>query len=170
MADEDEPQQFEIQPLDLTHDREAFCCGNDYIDDWCKRKAHKDHEKYKSRVFVATEKGQLQVVGIYCLTIRSLQPKRIPDIGFGRRDIPAIYFATLGVSQTFAKRGLGTALMTDAFQRVLRVSEEVGTYCLWLECVDEPTVHFYNSLGFQRIEKSKLDMYVPLETIRDAFS
>jgi GNAT superfamily N-acetyltransferase len=158
-----------IEPLSEQHERAAFCCGNEYIDNWCKTKAHKDHNNYKSRVFVARAAEDQKVLGIYSLTMRSLQPKRILNIGFGGRDIPAVYFATLGVTADAKKGGIGTALMVDSFKRVLRVSEDVGAYCIWLTCVDEPTVSFYESVQFARIEPDSLDMYVPLQTLRDAF-
>lgn len=161
---------FKIEPLSGNHQRAAFCCDNEFIDNWCKATAHKDHGAYKSRVFAATDAAADDVLGIYSLTIRSLQPKRIINVGFGNRDIPAIYFATLGVTKTAKRRGIGTALMVDSFRRALRVSEDVGAYCIWLTCVDEPTVPFYQSLQFDRIEPDGLDMFVPLKTLRDAFS
>ncbi len=59
--------------------------------------------------------------------------------------------------------------MIDSFERVLRVAEDVGAYCLWLTSVSEVRVKFYSDRKFMRIEDGKLDMYLPLETIRDAF-
>lgn len=161
---------IKIEPLSDQHQRAAFCCDNEIIDNWCKTTAHKEHNAYKSRVFVATDIDANDVLGLYSLTIRSLQPRRIMNVGFGGRDIPAIYFATLGVTAAAKRRGIGSALMVDSFKRALRVSEDVGAYCIWLTCVDEPTVPFYESLQFMRIEPKGLDMFVPLKTLRDAFS
>jgi GNAT superfamily N-acetyltransferase len=158
-----------IEPLGPQHDRGAFCCGNPIIDDWCHKQAHKDHDKYRARVFVACDAESNTVQGFYSLTIRSLAPRTFLNIGFGSREIPAIYFAMLGVDKSRAGAGIGSALMIDSFERVLRVAEDVGAYCLWLTSVSEVRVKFYSDRKFMRIEDGKLDMYLPLETIRDAF-
>lgn len=168
MAEGGEPK-IKIEPLGPSHDRAAFSCGEEYIDKWCKKTAHKDHEKYRSRVFVATPTNSNIVIGVYSMTIRSLAPKTFLNVGFGSWEIPAIYFATLGVCKTHEKQGIGTALMVDAFKRALRVAEEVGAYCLWLESVSEEKAKFYEARQFTRFKPDELKMYVLMETLRDAF-
>lgn len=165
-----QPPQIKIEPLGQQHDRGAFCCGNTIIDKWCRESAQKEHDKYRTRVFVACPVDSKRVLGFYSLTIRSLAPRRLIDIGFGQRDIPAIYFAMLGVSEDVAKQGIGSALMFDAFQRSLEVAENAGAYCLWLTSVSDDKAKWYKGKQFDFIEAGKLEMYIPLATIRDALS
>ena len=160
-----------IGALTDAHDREEFCCDNEFIDNWCRKTCHKEHAAYKARVFAGTDNGHSKVLGLYSLTIRSLQPKVIKNIGYGRRDIPAVYFATLGVTNEAKGKGVGSALMYDSFKRTLEISEHVGVYCLWLTAVDAETCKFYEKLGFEYIDpdtKDNLDMYIPRAAIADA--
>ena len=164
-------RELKIAPICSDHCVSDFCCGNEYIDNWCRKTALKDHNKFKSRAFVATLGSSNDVVGIYSLTVRSLQPRAIKDVGFGKRDIPAIYFATLGISQSAQGAGYGSAMMLDAFERTLRIADDVGVYCLWLTAVDQPTSAFYEKLGFSFIDPEtadNLDMFIPRLTIADA--
>lgn len=158
-----------IEPLDPSHDRGAFCCGNDIIDQWCRERATTEHNKYRTRVFVGRAPDSQRVLGFYSLSVRSLAPKTLLGIGFGNRDIPGIYLAMLGVCERSSGTGIGGALMIDAFRRALRVAEEAGTYCLWLTAVDEAKAEWYSRKQFLRIEEG-LEMYLPLDTIRDAFA
>ena len=161
---------YRIEPLGPQHDRGAFCCGNGLIDAFCTEHALKDHEKGKVRVFVACPDATNEVVGFYSLCLSTLEPKTILNIGYGKRPIPAIYLAMVGVTKTHARKGLGTALMTDAFARTLQIVENAGAYCLWLDAVDEPTAEFYAGLDFRRITEGQLRMYIAVQTIRDALS
>jgi predicted N-acetyltransferase YhbS len=160
-----------IEPLGPHHDRGAFCCGNATIDAFCRDRALKDHERFKVRVQVACEEGSSAVVGFYSLCVSTLEANRIFGLKkFGKRPIPALYLAMVGVTQKHAGNGLGGELMRDAFKRTLYVAENAGAYCLWLQAVDEEKAAFYEHLQFERITKGKLDMFIAIDTIRDALT
>ncbi len=161
-----DPPAIRIKPLGPQHDRGAFCCGNDQIDAFCRDRAQKDHDRYRTRVFVACPDASNVVVGFYSLSVRSIAPRTILNIGFGSWDIPGVYLGMIGVCQDVAKGGIGSALMLDAFTRTLKVAENAGTYCLWLTAIDEERAAWYAARDFVRMEPGKLDMYVPVETIR----
>lgn len=160
---------YTIEPLGPQHDRGAFCCGNAIIDRFCTEQAQKDHDRYKVRVRVACDEGCIRVQGFYSLCVSTLAEKTIFGLNkFGKRPIPAVYLAMIGVTEERAGKGLGKVLMRDAFQRTLVVADNAGAYCLWLDAVDEEKAEFYAKLGFERIEPNQLRMYIPIETIRDA--
>lgn len=109
------------------------------------------------------------MVGFYSLVTSTLEAKRIFGLAkFGQRPIPAIYLAMLGVTDKHAGKGLGKALMADAFERTVMIAHNAGAYCLWLQAVDERTAGYYENLGFQRIEDGQLDMYIAIDTMKDA--
>jgi predicted N-acetyltransferase YhbS len=160
---------YVIEPLGPHHDRGAFCCGNATIDSFCNDRALKEHERFKVRIQVACEEQSSVVVGFYSLCVSTLEPNRIFGLKkFGKRPIPALYLAMIGVTQDHAGNGLGRSLMRDAFERTLRVAELAGAYCLWLQAVDEEKAAFYERLQFERITKGKLDLFIAIPTIRDA--
>lgn len=160
-----------IEPLGPQHDRGAFCCGNDVIDQFCRDRAQKDHDRYKVRLRIARDEGSAEVAGFYSLVTSVLKPKRIFNVAkFGDRPIPAVYLAMLGVTEAHAGNGLGQALMYDAFERTALVADNAGAYCLWLQAVDERTAGYYEKLQFTRIEGTGLDMYIPIDTIKDVIA
>jgi hypothetical protein len=160
-----------IEPLGPHHDRGAFCCGNAIIDKFFKKQALKDHQLFQVRVQVACEEGSSEVVGFYSLCVSTLEPQKIPDAKkFGKRPIPALYLAMIGVTQKHARKGLGTDLLRDAIRRTLLVAENAGAYCLWLQAVDEEKAAFYEQGQFKIITEGKLEMYIAINTIRDALT
>lgn len=157
-----------IEPLGPHHDRGAFCCGNDIIDNFCRDRALRDHERYKVRLHVAVEEGTPVVAGFYSLVTSTLTGRGLLNLPkFGKRPIPAIYLAMLGVAQPHSGIGLGKALMFDAFEKSAMVADNAGAYCLWLQAVDERTATYYEKLMFERIEPGELDLYIPIPTIKD---
>lgn len=166
---EPERQAFSIEPLSQHHDLRAFCCGNALIDKFCREDAHRDHRAGRCRVFVALDDGG-NVIGFYSLLIRSLEPKTLINIGYGKRDIPALYLAMIGVSEALQRQKLGTALMVHAFEGVGIVAERAGVHCLWLEAVDEIVAGIYEGIGFQRFGDGTRRMYMTVASIRAALA
>ena len=82
-----------------------------------------------------------------------------------------MYFATLGVTNEMKRKGIGSALMFDAFTKTLTIAENVGVYCLWLTAIDKDACAFYERLGFSYIDEKdrrNLDMYISRAVISDA--
>lgn len=120
------------------------------------------------RVFVACPEGSDIVAGFYSLCLSRLEPRTFMNIGYGKRPIPAVYLPMIGVDEAHARKGLGTALMADAFSRTLVIADNAGAYCLWLDAVDAETAAFYAGLDFRPITEGELRMYIPVQTISDA--
>lgn len=107
-----DPIDIEIEPLDPTHERGAFCCASTLkIQNYCRNNARKDHGLYKVRVYVAVAPGTKKVLGFYSLTLKSLVPADVSEIAndkFARvAAVPAIYLAMIGVCDECAGGGSG---------------------------------------------------------------
>jgi GNAT superfamily N-acetyltransferase len=162
---------FQIQPLGETHLREAFSCNNDIIDAFLRDRSLKDHARYKVRVRVATVGDDPSVLGFYSLALKTLAPKKnLFGIGnkFGERQIPAVYLAMIATHADYQKKGIGTDLMFDAFEKTLSIADLAGTACLTLDAVDEEKAVWYETLSFQRLGPDGLSMYIPIGTVREA--
>lgn len=159
-----------IVQMSKRHSTATFSCGERDIDRWCKKFALAEHLGHKSRVFVATPIGSNKIVGIYSLSHRNIAATSLSRGGSNSaKELPAIYFATLGVCTSSGGRGVGAALMTDAFKRVTRVSRNVGGYhSLWLESLTEAAVGFYERHQFTRFKPGDKRMFVLMDTLRDA--
>lgn len=177
-------EQFElvIEPLGK-HSRGAFCCGNTKIDNFFRNNARKSHEAFAQRVFVARTADGEDILGFYALTLMTFTKgmNEKADDKFARVDsIPTIYLTMIGRDQNHGPKGLGAALMEDAFRRCLTVRDNVGAYALTLHAVNEKVAERYEALGFSKFHTDKHDrskddethlaMFYELDAIAKAFS
>lgn len=166
----------EIGPLGPHHDRGDFLCGADFIDRFFAKRCLEAHGLYKVRAYVATEPGCTQALGFYTLSLASLKPDDTsPDEAhakFGTWAIPLVYLGQIGVHRPFQNgRGIGSAMMYDAFERTLEIAELAGTFGLALDAIDEQRAEWYEGLAFQRFDveqDGRIKMICPLSTIRAA--
>lgn len=86
-------------------------------------------------------------------------------------DLPIILLARLAVDRRFAGRGLGHALISEAFRVSLRVADEVGCRCIITDAYRD-RISWYAKYGFVPIEGGMQSgpqrMFLDLRTIRAA--
>ncbi|WP_051334342.1 GNAT family N-acetyltransferase [Bradyrhizobium sp. Ai1a-2] len=172
-GDRPDPIEIEIQPLDSTHERGAFCCASTKrIQNYCRNNARKDHDAYKVRVYVAVAPSTKRVLGFYSLTIKSLIPEDVSEAAkekFSRVSaVPAIYLAMIGVTDECAGGGIGKKLLAHAIARAVEVSEIAGAFALALDALDEEVAAFYSALGFELFTTGELQMFLPLSVARES--
>ncbi|MGP4727109.1 hypothetical protein ACSV5S_20790 [Agrobacterium deltaense] len=165
-----------IEPLG-DHPRGAFCCTLDKIDNFFKNNARKSHEAYAQRIFVACSPENKTPLGFYALTTMTFRPgmNDEADKKFGRFDaIPSIYLTMIGRHKD-ASKGIGAALMLDAFKRALQVREHVGVYALTLHAYNDKVLELYKTFGFEAFADPAQDsdeykaMFIPLSTVAASF-
>lgn len=66
-------------------------------------------------------------------------------------DLALILLARLAVDRRFAGRGLGHALISEAFRIALRVADEVGCRCIIADAYRD-RISWYAKYGFVAIE------------------
>jgi hypothetical protein len=166
-----------IEPLGPHHDREAFSCGVKFIDTFLKRKCLDAHELFKVRAYTARRPDNVKVLGYYTLSLTALKPEDTgPDEAhekFGAWAVPFVYLGLLGVTEEACGEGIGSALMLDAFKRTLVIAQMAGTYGLMLDAINEEKAVWYADRGlieFGRDDDGRVQMHVPLPTIREALS
>jgi len=143
-----------------------FSCGREALDDWLKNKALKS-EGRSARTYVVCE-GQTVVVGYYCLAMgavaRDGAPARVrrnaPD------PVPVVIVGRLAVDRKFARRGIGGGMLRDAFQRILRVSGEVGCRAVLVHAIDDEAAQFYAKYGFIAFPADTRTMFLALDTLK----
>ncbi|MEG8045159.1 hypothetical protein QP175_02395 [Sphingomonas aerolata] len=164
-----------IEPLEETHPREAFSCDHPEISVYFRERALDDHLSYKVRVRVA-RRSDAPPIGFYSLVVGALAPKEIRGkIGrkFGKRDIPSIYLAAVAVETGEGRKGIGTVLMLDAFEKAAQIADLAGVACMTLDAVSEEKAIWYERLQFERLgthQDGRIKMFIPLATLRDALA
>jgi GNAT superfamily N-acetyltransferase len=156
-------------PLSLDHDHANFDCGSPDLNDWLKHRALKNESRF-SRTYVVCE--ELRVAGYFCISAGSVERAQVP--GKVRRNapdvIPISIIGRLAVDRSFAGRGLGADLLSDALRRIALASQSIGIGAVLVHAKDEAAMRFYLSCAeFIEFPAGSRTLFLPIETVVDAF-
>ena len=166
-----------IEPLDpLKHDRAAFSCGIEQVDNFFQKTANKLQKSGNLRVFVMTQDGG-PVMGFYAINSHAVDytelPQRFARDRPGHGSIPAAYISMIGRDLKFAGSGYGGDLLIDCLIRIARVSDDIGTAIVMLDVLNcgntertERQVQLYKDYGFQSLPTNAMRMFMPIATIK----
>lgn len=118
------------------------------------------------------------VLGFYTLSLTSLKPGETSPAEaqekFRTWAIPLVYLGQIGVQLEFQRKyGIGSAMMTHAFEQTLRIADIAGTYGMMLDADNDEVATFYEGWGFFRFDdtdKEQIKMICPLTKIRSALA
>jgi predicted N-acetyltransferase YhbS len=147
-------------PITKNVDSLTFDCGVPALNDYLKKFALQNHSNRSAKTFVALRENQ--VVGYYTLAMATAERDSTPDRvakGLARHPVPLALIARLAVDQKEKGRGLGSALMKDAFLRVLRAANELGCRAVVVHAKDEQAKAFYEKCGFLPSPIEPLHLY-----------
>jgi GNAT superfamily N-acetyltransferase len=116
--------------------------------------------------FVVVDIASQDVVGFYTLTATSvaldaLAPeitKKLPRYPL----VPAALLGRLAAAASSRGKGLGAALLADAFLRVARV--EMGVFAMLVDAKDEAVQRFYERYGFTLLAAEQRRLVLPIAT------
>jgi GNAT superfamily N-acetyltransferase len=153
------------EKLNETHDFSAFECGEVSIDAYVKR-AHKAQSAKDAIVYVTCRKGSSQVLGFYTLTngsvMRDIAPKKLQRNA--PNQCPVTILGRLGVDRTIQGHGVASALLQDAIERSIAVSEAVGSRAILVHALDQRLADFYKKhAGFSESSVSPLTLMLSLQ-------
>lgn len=161
-----------VEELNPKHDLDTFDCGSDAQTTWLRRHALQAQTGGMARVYVVRRTDDDKVAGYYALTTGSVLHAEAParlTLGAGRYDIPVIVLTRLGVDLADQRRGLGRALVVDAFRRIDRVSREVGVRALLIHAEDDEARLFYRRLAaFEESPVDPLQLMLLMKDLRKA--
>ena len=159
------------EPINKKHDREAFDCGEEALNEFLRRYARKSHERGGTKTFLAIEDASKAILGFYSLSPASVDYVRTPEIvrrGMARYDVPGFRLARLAVDRRWQGRGIGGQLLLAAGRRCLLASAEVGGVVLVIDAKNERVAGWYASYGAVALLDAPLCLLLPLTTIEAA--
>jgi len=172
------PGTYIIEPFDpAKHDRTAFSCGVEQVDNFFKKTANKLSKADKARLYVMTS-AQGAVIGFYALNAHAIDYHDLPQ-KFARTrpshgSIPAAFLSMIGVDQRYAEQGYGGDLLVDALLRIATAAESIGIAVVVLDVLDDGNAGLlprrqalYAKYGFQPLPSNPLRMFLPVATVRD---
>ena len=99
------------EPINKKHDREAFDCGGEALNEFLRRYARKSHELGGAKTFLAIDDADNKtILGFYSLSPASVDYARTPEIirrGLARHDVPGFRLARLAVDRRLQGQGIG---------------------------------------------------------------
>jgi GNAT superfamily N-acetyltransferase len=161
-----DPLPVVIEPLTAAHDRRAFRCGVEALDDYLRRFARQHAAANVSRTYVAAVGATVR--GFYSLAMSGIRRDNLPPehaIRFPNFPLPVARLARLAVDQRHQRQGLGELLLADALQRCLRLSLEIGMVGVIVDAKDERARGWYERYEFERLPDSPLTLWLPTAAI-----
>ncbi|PTQ12137.1 GNAT family N-acetyltransferase [Sphingomonas oleivorans] len=168
--------KYIIEPLDPSkHDRAAFSCGIEQVDNYFKKTANKLAQAGNVRVHVMTDPDGA-LIGFYAINAHAIHYSDLPG-KFGRDrpghgHIPAAYISMIGVDSRYQGRGFGGDLLADCLRRLAGAAEAVGMRVILLDILDcgdakrvERRRKLYADYGFTAFQSNALRMYLPMADV-----
>ena len=126
-----------VRPLAGNHDRQAFDCGRQELNDWLRQVARQHQDKGLSKTFVAVrEEEPTRICGYYALTLAELDNRHMPDTW--RKKLPGAspacaWAAWRSSRNTRAKRSLNRLKWRKALRRgsISQISQISQTRHRW---------------------------------------
>lgn len=162
-----------IEPIAPDHVTQVFDCGSDEQTTWLRRHALSAHRADSARVYVICLAGVRSVVGYYALAAGSIEHAEAPPRltrGVGRYPVPVVILTRLGVDLTEQGRGLGTALVRDAFFQVAAIAERAGVRALLIHAENAQAAAFYRGIdsAFEASPTDPLHVALLIKDLRRA--
>lgn len=156
-----------VEPLSDLIDRSDFSCGVDALDRYLQTQAGQDIRRNVATCFVFLLPSPV-VRGFYTLSATAIEltdlppalARRLPRYGL----VPAVRLGRLAVDVRMQGRGLGAALLADAFQRVAR--SDVACWAMVVDAKDDAAAVFYSRFGFRPLGANPLQLFLPMAEAR----
>ena len=88
------------EPIGKQHDRGAFDCGDEALNQFLNRHARQSHEKGGAKTYLAVSENNEKVLGYYSLSPASIAYERAPEVikrGLARHDVPVFRLGRLAI-------------------------------------------------------------------------
>lgn len=160
-------------PLNSTHKKSDFTCGNEMLDTYIQKQANQDVKRKLSACFVINEAETNLIKGYYTLSNNSIPSEYIPDqikkkLPRSYQSIPTTLIGRLAIDHRFQGQGIGKLMLIDALKRSFEISKVIGSFAVVVDPVDQDAENFYNKYGFLKLPDSG-KMFLPMKTISQLF-
>lgn len=167
--------QFRFEPLDKKkHDRAAFSCEHERLNQYLKEQASQEIKKRVAAVYVLTPDGRT-IAGYFTLSQYAIDAGELPDdvvkkLHVPKYDkLPATLLGRLARSQQFKGAGLGEILLMGALKRALEHSRNIASLAVVVDAKDEKARAFYKAYGFVDLPGHPNRLFIAMQRIDQLF-
>ncbi len=162
-------------PISESNKLKRFDCGKKSLNEWLHKNAIRSENRGYARTYTLCEGND--VVGYYCVSNTAISREDFPDsFGGSPKAVPAILLGRLAIHKDHQRKGIGTQLALDAFEKTLEAAKYSGIAAILLHVDEQAALEFWMSLDFKSSqenpkivsEKSPIALHLPIETVRQA--
>lgn len=161
------PEGFTLEPLQRSHPRPAFDCGQDEVNDWLRTKALQNQEKRLSATKVLLDQDG-QIAAFYTLATGQVDFGDLPSElarKLPRRALPVAILAWLGVSRAHQGQKLGDRLLARALRDCHEAGQTFAFVAVILDCVDDRAKSFYQRWDFAELPGNPYRLFLSSQTL-----
>jgi len=162
-------KNLSISRLDKTHKRQLFSCGVKSLDDYISQQAGQEIRKHISVTYILNDEALHKIAGYYTLSSTTIEltdlsdelSRKLPHYPL----LPATLIGRLAVDLHYQKNGIGEILLVDALRRAYQASQEIASFAVIVEAINESAAKFYKKYNFMTFSPDKNKLYLPMEVI-----
>ncbi len=168
------PGQFIVEPLDPSkHDREAFDCGVETLNEFLRSRARREMEAGTSACFVLVPQAQPEIIaGFYTLSAAVIRRTELPESLTKKLprypELPATLLGRLARSLGFIGQGIGDRLMMSALSRAVEGARQVASWAIVTDPKDATARRFYEGFGFRPLTAGRV--FLPMKDAAEYLS
>ncbi len=156
-------------PLNKSHQRTAFDCGDAALNHYLQTTARQHQDKGISRTYVLVDEAKPERILAYMtLTVCEVLAEELP-LKWAKKypnRIPAAKLARLAVSKDCQRQGYGAYLLVEAMQKTLDVNEAMGLAGLFVDAKQSAARQYYLQFGFLAAPDQLKNLFMPLKAIQ----
>ncbi|WP_198264117.1 GNAT family N-acetyltransferase [sulfur-oxidizing endosymbiont of Gigantopelta aegis] len=158
-----------IEAINQQHDRKAFDCGIEKLNQFLQQQARQKAIKHISKTYVACRNASPHtIIGYQTLTGYSvITPPAHKHYKKYPQPLNAVKLARLAVDRSQQGQGLGERLLIDAIYRTVLVAQQISAIGLFVDPMPPQVTPFYQQYGFLSADPdddSRHEMWLPIKT------
>ncbi len=172
------PSEFDslwvIEQLGKSHNRADFSCGKEPLDRYLKEQASQDAKRRVAAPFILTlSNDHTTVVGYYTLSALSVNLQDLPEDIIKKLPayslVPVTLLGRLAVDVRYRGKGAGEFLLSNALERALAQSSQIGATAVVVDAIDEKAAAFYRHFDFLDFPDKPGRLFLTMKSIADIF-
>lgn len=157
--------------LDKTFDRNSFDCGIEELNNFLKKEARQQQGRgFNVTLVLVDSTNPKKILGYYSMMSSTMNADSLP-IAIAKKlpkhPIPAVRIGRLARDISAKGQGIGELLLTNALERIKRVSTEIGVYCVIVDAKNVLAKNFYLKYGFIEFNDAPMSIFLPVASLAE---